>query len=65
MLSDLRQVLRLHRVDIYFATPTFDEITKDLKASFMLKISTIGGGRDRFKNILDRPGIDGPMFDDL
>ena len=29
-------------MDIYFATPTFDEITKDLKSSFMLKISTIG-----------------------
>ena len=39
---DLGQVLQLHRVDIYFATPTFDEITKDLKASFMIKISTIG-----------------------
>ena len=39
---DLRQVSKLHRVDIYFATPTFDEITKDLKASFMMKISTIG-----------------------
>ena len=32
----------LHVVKFYFATPTMDIITKDLKANFMSKISTIG-----------------------
>ena len=33
----------LHLVRIYFATPTFDRITKDEKANFEDKVSVIGG----------------------
>ena len=33
----------LHWVRIYFATPTFDLITKDEKANFETKLSAIGG----------------------
>ena len=33
----------LHLVRIYFATPTFDRITKDERANFETKISAIGG----------------------
>ena len=28
---------------IYFGTPTFDRITKDQKANFATKLSTVGG----------------------
>jgi hypothetical protein len=34
---------KLHWVRIYFATPTFDRITKDEKANFEDKLSAIGG----------------------
>ena len=34
---------KLHWVRIYFATPTFDRITKDEKANFETKLSAIGG----------------------
>ena len=34
---------KLHFVRIYFDTPTFDRITKDEKANFETKLSTIGG----------------------
>ena len=34
---------KLHWVRIYFGTPTFDRITKDEKANFEDKLSTIGG----------------------
>jgi hypothetical protein len=30
-------------VRIFFATPTFDRITKDEKANFETKLSTVGG----------------------
>ena len=38
-----KQKARLHFVQIYFGTPTFDRITKDEKANFETKLSTIGG----------------------
>ena len=34
---------KLRRVKISFGTPTFDKITKDQKANFATKLSTIGG----------------------
>ena len=34
---------KLHWVRIFFATPTFDRITKDDKANFEDKLSAIGG----------------------
>ena len=34
---------KLHLVEIYFDTPTFDKITKAKKANFVMKLSTIGG----------------------
>ena len=33
----------LHWVRLYYATPTFDKITKDEKANFETKLSVIGG----------------------
>ena len=30
-------------MQIFFATPTFDRITKDEKANFEMKLSTVGG----------------------
>ena len=33
----------MHWVKIFFATPTFDRITKDEKANFAAKLSAIGG----------------------
>ena len=40
---ELKRSTKLHRVKIYFGTPTFDRITKDQKANFATKLSTIGG----------------------
>ena len=34
---------KLHRIKIFFATPTFQRITKDEKATFSDKLSAIGG----------------------
>ena len=34
---------RLQVVEIYFATPTFDKITKDAKTNSIAKLSMIGG----------------------
>ena len=34
---------KLHRVQISFATPTFDRITKDEKANLATKLSAVGG----------------------
>ena len=39
----LERETTLHWVKINFATPTFDRITKDVKANFETKLSTIGG----------------------
>ena len=41
--SEYKRKTKLHLVQIYFATPTFDKITKDVKANFETKLSTIGG----------------------
>ena len=38
-----KRTTKLHWVRIFFATPTFDRITKDEKANFETKLSTIGG----------------------
>ena len=43
LLSEYKSKTKLHLVQIYFATPTFDKITKDVKAHFETKLSTIGG----------------------
>ena len=42
LILGFKKATKLVLVKIYFATPTFDQITKDLKANFMTKISTIG-----------------------
>jgi hypothetical protein len=39
----LQDYIKLHRIKIYFDTPTFTLITKDEKANFEEKISAIGG----------------------
>ena len=38
-----KRLTNLHWIRIYFATPTFDLITKDEKANFGDKLSAIGG----------------------
>ena len=38
----LKTLSELHEVTFYFATPTLDIITKDVKANMVTKISTIG-----------------------
>ena len=38
-----KRYTKLHWVKIYFATPTFDRITKDEKANLVAKLSAIGG----------------------
>ena len=35
--------LKLHVVNIFFNTPTFDQITKGAKTNIMTQISVIGG----------------------
>ena len=41
--SGYERKTELRWVKIYFATPTFDKITKDEKANFETRISAIGG----------------------
>ena len=43
MLLGYKRRTELHWVQIYFATPTFDLITKEEKANFVTKLSLIGG----------------------
>ena len=42
-LQGFKRQTKLHWIKIYFATPTFDRITKDEKADFETKLSAIGG----------------------
>ena len=42
-LGYAKEKTKLHFVRIYFDTPVFDRITKDEKANFETKLSTIGG----------------------
>ena len=41
--SGFEKKSNLRFVKIYFATPTYDKITKDEKASFGTRLSSIGG----------------------
>ena len=41
--SDYQKKTRLHYVNIYFKSPTYDEITEDAKTNFVTKLSVIGG----------------------
>ena len=50
---EFQKVSKLHWVKIYFSTPTFDCITKDLKANFITKISTVGRKLRFFRKIAD------------
>ena len=43
ILLGYKRRTELHWVQIYFATPTFDLITKEEKANFVTKLSLIGG----------------------
>merc|ERR1711974_406484 len=42
-LEGVEPELKLHIVNIYFNTPTVDQITKDAKTNIMTQISVIGG----------------------
>ena len=50
--------LKLHVVNIYFNTPTFDLITKDAKTNTMTQISVIGGTLGLFTGFSIMSGIE-------
>ena len=57
--SDYNQKpLKLHYVNIYFSSPTYDIITKDLKTNFETKLSTIGGTMGLFTGLSILSGIE-------
>ena len=53
-----KRTSRLHVVKIYYATPTFDRITKDEKANFESKLSTIGGTMGLFTGFSIISGVE-------
>ena len=50
--------LKLHVVNIYFNTPTFDHIKKDAKTNTMMQISVIGGTLGLFTGFSIMSGIE-------
>ena len=50
--------LKLHIVNIYFNTPTVDEITKDAKTNIETQISVIGGTLGLFTGFSIMSGIE-------
>ena len=43
IISEYQRKTKLHYVNIYFKSPTVDEITEDTKTNFVTKISVLGG----------------------
>ena len=41
--SEYQKKTKLHYINIYFKSPTFDKITEDAKTNFVTKISFLGG----------------------
>ena len=41
--SEYEKKTKLHYVNIYFKSTTFDQITEDAKTNFVTKISVLGG----------------------
>ena len=50
--------LKLHVVNIFFNSPTFDLITKDAKTTMMTQISVIGGTLGLFTGFSIMSGIE-------
>ena len=50
--------LKLHVVNIFFNTPTVDQITKDAKTNMMTQISVIGGTLGLFTGFSIMSGIE-------
>ena len=50
--------LELHIVNIFFNTPTVDQITKDAKTNIMTQISMIGGTLGLFTGFSIMSGIE-------
>ena len=50
--------LELHVVNIFFNTPTVDQITKDAKTNMMTQISVIGGTLGLFTGFSIMSGIE-------
>ena len=48
----------LHWIRIYFSSPTFDRVTRDEKANFVTKLSTIGGTMGLFAGFSIISGIE-------
>ena len=40
---EFQKKTKLHYINIYFKSPTLDQITKDAKTNFVTKISVLGG----------------------
>ena len=49
---------RLEIIEIYFATPTFDKVTRDARTNFVTKISMIGGMLGLFTGFSIMSGIE-------
>ena len=58
MYSGFKKNTTLHFVNIYFSTPTFDTITKDVNAKFEAKLSTIGGTMGLFTGFSLLSGVE-------
>ena len=57
-LIGFKRYTKLHWVKIYFATPNFDRITKDERATFEAKISAIGGTMGLFTGFSIISGVE-------
>ena len=55
---DFRRKTNLHLVRIFFATPTFDKIQKDEKATIETRLSLIGGTMGLFTGFSIISGIE-------
>ena len=56
--SGVEPELKLHVVNIFFNTPTVDQITKDAKANIMTQISVIGGTLGLFTGFSIMSGLE-------
>ena len=50
--------MELYYVNIYFSSPTFDEISKDQRANFETKLSAIGGTMGLFTGFSILSGVE-------
>ena len=56
--SEYQKKTKLHYVNIFFKSPTFDEITEDAKTNFVTKISVLGGSLGLFAGFSLLSGVE-------